>query len=97
MSDTTFSQETTVEVVQGLDILNPHLEIFVQIIGAFKWNGGRPYITYTLREGGCVALGCTLMYCGGWVGSALMYVLIMYVQRILKIYASFSGASLVYS
>ena len=40
-------------------------------------NRGRPYITYTLREGGWVAVGCTLMYCGGWEGSALMYVLIM--------------------
>ena len=41
---------------------------------------GRPYITYTLREGGWVAVGCTLMYCGGWVGSALMYVLIMFKE-----------------
>ena len=42
--------------------------------------GGRPYITYTLREGGWVAMGCTLMYCGGWMGSARMYVLIMYKE-----------------
>ena len=41
---------------------------------------GRPYITYTLREGGWVAVGCTLMYCGGWVGSALMYVLIVFKE-----------------
>ena len=27
-----------------------------------------------------VAAGCTLMYCGGWVGSALMYVLIVFKE-----------------
>ena len=44
----------------------------------FNCSGGRPYITYTLGEDGWVAVGSTLMYCGWWVVSALMYILISY-------------------
>ena len=43
--------------------------------------GGRPYITYTLREGGRVAVGCTLIYCGGWVQPWCTYSLV-YRQKI---------------